>query len=86
MKILSLLIFSLIAVTTNAQNYYHFPDTGWSQTQLFGIHNGLGWDQYPEEFSYIKDSIVGSKTYKVITNDIHFHFIRQDNGKIFYVR
>src|SRR5687767_10559195 len=66
-----------------SQSYYSFPDSGWTQTQLFGIHNGLGWDQYPVEFTYAKDSIIGGITYRAVYDGNSLHFVRNENGKVY---
>lgn len=85
MKSLCIIVaFFLLVSPCFSQEYYTFPDTGWSQTQLFGIHNGLGWDQYPEEFTYAQDSVINGITYKAIRLRSELFFLRQENGKVIW--
>ena len=81
---ISLTFIGFFACTLHSQKYFDFPTEGWMQTQLFGIHNGLGWDQYVQDFNYSNDTVLDGLTYHaIISNDVHY-FVRNEHGKIYW--
>lgn len=87
---LTLLIFCYAVLTLSssisAQPYYSFPVNGWSQSQLFVFHNGLGFDQFVKELTCVGDTVIGSHTYQKLTGLFPDHFVRYDDGLMYWNR
>jgi len=84
-----LLIYILISSWTinNAQTYYIFPDTGWTQSLLLSVYNGWGVEKSLAELSYERDTLIQNHTYKVISfAGSEPSYVRQENGKLYWAQ
>lgn len=75
-----------LSSSISAQPYYSFPVNGWSQSQLFVFHNGLGFDQYVKEITCVGDTVIGNHTYQKLTGLNPDNFVRYDDGLMYWNR